>query len=111
MRVHGDYILCDELIPQQKSRGGIIIMASEEEDGTSLPRFGRVVSMGDGHWDLSGSRWIDPATRVKVGDVVLLSKVGDYRYVWNGKPRLITKATNVVGTLTEEEANELGFGG
>lgn len=110
MQIHGDYILLDELIPQQKSAGGLFLVdCAEEEDGQSKPRFGRVVGYGPGAWDMAGAHMIVPETRVKVGDAVLLSKVGDYRYMWNGKTRLITKTANVVATLSKEECSGLGF--
>lgn len=99
------------MIPEQKSKGGIVLAVGKqgnEDEGCDLPKFGRVISHGAGWWDLAGCNWIDPKTRVKEGDYVLLSKTGDYSYTWNGERRLITKTVNIIGTLTREEA--LGFG-
>lgn len=112
MNMHGDYVLLEKITIEQKSKGGLVICTGEDDDGKdTAPRIGRVVRFGEGQWDLSGSRWINPAFRVKEGDVVLITKMGDYEYSLCGKNYLITRVTNVIGTLTEEDLNGFGIKG
>ena len=94
-----DRVVLTRIDPDEKTAGGIIIPDTAKEK----PQEGRVVAIGPGGRDEQGK--LIPID-VKVGDRVLFGKWSGTEVKIDGVEYLITKESDIMGVLTEAEANK-----
>lgn len=83
-----DYVLVSNIVAEEKTSGGIIIPDAAKEK----PQEGKVVAVGPGRKDRSGSRI---AMEVKAGDKVMFGKYAGTEIKIDGVDHVIMKEDEV----------------
>jgi chaperonin GroES len=94
-----DRVVVERIEAEARTAGGIIIPDNAKEK----PQEGRVVAIGPGGRDENGK--LIPID-VKVGDRVLFGKWSGTEVKIDGVEYLIMKESDIMGVLTEAEANK-----
>lgn len=111
MEIKGDKILIREVQVETKSVGGIYLvdMRANDDGEEQQSRVGIVEGLGDGGLHSSGLQRVDPHNICGLGDAVLVSKMGDFRYCIRGVTYFIVGSSSVLAVLNDEERKSLGI--
>jgi len=89
----GDRIVVQPLEAEQTTASGLVIPDTAKEK----PQEGRVLAVGPGNWDESGSKRVP--LDVNEGDVVLYSKYGGTEVKYGGEEYLVLSARDVLAIV------------
>lgn len=95
----GDRILIKIQTVEEKSSGGILLPTTAQ----TKPQGGEVVAVGDGK--ALGDKKLEPV--VKTGAQIVYSKFAGTEVEFNGKPHLLLKEDDIVGTLATDDVKDL----
>ena len=96
LQANNDRVLIKPVDQSEEMYGSIII----PDMGKEKPEMGEVISVGPGRQSEFGS-WIE--VRAKVGDVVLIPKMGSMRIDYDGQEYFITPDREILATVKESQ--------
>lgn len=97
----GDRVLIEPLEEQEMMYGSIIV----PDLGKERPELGKVIAVGTGRVSEFSGTYID--VRLKVGDLVLVPKIGTIRVELKGKEYFIAQDKEVLAVYIEEKQEEV----
>lgn len=96
LQASNDRVLIKPVDQSEEMYGSIII----PDMGKEKPEMGEVISVGPGRQSEFGS-WIE--VQAKVGDVVLIPKIGSMRIDYDGQEYFITPDREILATVKESQ--------
>jgi chaperonin GroES len=96
LQANNDRVLIKPITSGEEMYGSIII----PDMGKEKPEIGEVISVGPGRQSEFGS-WID--VKAKVGDIVLVPKIGSLRIDFEGQEYYITPDREILATVLESQ--------
>jgi chaperonin GroES len=94
LEANNDRVIIKPIESGEEMYGSIIV----PDMGKEKPEMGEVISVGPGRQSEFGS-WIE--VKAKVGDVVLIPKIGSLRIDFEGQEYYITPDREILATITE----------
>ena len=94
LQANNDRVILKPITSGEEMYGSIII----PDMGKEKPEMGEVISVGPGRQSEFGS-WIE--VQAKVGDVVLIPKIGSMRIDFDGQEYFITSDREILATIKE----------
>ena len=96
LEANNDRVLIKPIESGEEMYGSIII----PDLGKEKPEIGEIISVGPGRQSEFGG-WIE--VKAKVGDIVLIPKVGTIRFDFDGQEYYITPDREILATITQSE--------
>ena len=96
LQASNDRVIIKPVDQSEEMYGSIII----PDMGKEKPEMGEVISVGPGRQSEFGS-WIE--VKAKVGDVVLIPKIGSIRIDFEGEEYFITPDREILATIKESQ--------
>jgi len=96
LQANNDRVIIKPVESGEEMYGSIII----PDMGKERPEMGQVISVGPGRQSEFGS-WIE--VKAKVGDIVLVPKIGSMRVDFEGQEYFITSDREILATILESQ--------
>lgn len=94
-----DLVLIKPLDKQEEMYGSIIV----PDMGTETPEVGKVLGVGPGRRSEFGA---EIEVHSKVGDIVVVPKIGTIRFTYNGTEYFIVRDKEILVQIIEQEEDE-----